>query len=1259
MQFVKDGPDIPERLLQAHEDGRVVFFCGAGISYPAGLPGFKGLVEKLSDYVGEPMDEIERRWFEAKEFDRTIGHFESRIHGSRPQVRQHLRQILAPKVNFPRALTTHYALVTLARDRQGVMRIVTTNFDTLFEVAREKYGLPEFTVHPDPPGRSRWEGLVYLHGRMPPQPSTDDLDRLVLSDVDFGKAYLTEAWAARFLASLFRDSVICFIGYSVEDPVLRYMTTAQATNEGALEMFAFAEFSDEADRKRQAEAWAAKHVTPMLYPRDPNHRNLHRSLHVWASVHRDGPKGRERLVARYAGRDPRASSTRNDFVGRMLWALGDPSGLPARRFAEMDPVPSLEWLERLSESRYGHADLRRFGVPAHAVEDGDLKFSLLDRPPPYPLAQRMALVYIGLQRTHWDEVMKRLAAWLTRHLDDPALVLWLAQCGGQIHDDLISLIENRLNELTKLEHDDNTAELARIREGAPKAIPGPLMRTLWRMLLTGRVKSWLREFDLYRWSASFRRDGFTTTLRLELRETLTPRVSLRKPSGWQSDDRKRTEPVRIKDLVEWDLVLTADHVHYAIADLSRDDQWTAALPSLLADFSALLCDALDLMRELGTAGDRHDWSSLHQPSIGKHPQNRDFQDWTALIDLTRDAWLATAECSPERAALEAELWWQTPYPVFKRLAFFAAAHGEVIAVRRALDWLLADEHWWLWSVETEREVLRLLVALAPRLDVAMRTELEQAILVGPSRTMFRSDIEPEHWPAIVDHDIWLRLAKIAQTGVVLSDAGRARLDALAARYPDWRLSDDQREEFPYWMESGWVGDTHPWLTSAATPRRRRDLIEWLRRQPALDRLQKDDWQQRCRNNFATPACALCALAKEGVWPEGRWREALQAWSEEKHAKRSWRYMAPVVIDAPAEVLEAFAPSVSEWLQAIAETFEGHEAIFLALARRILALDHQDGIDTDHHVTRAINHPSGQVTRALLNWWSRGAPENGQGLPDEIKLIFTEICDTRIDKFRHGRVLLAANLVYLFQVDLPWAKEHLLPLFDWKRSEHEARAAWAGFLWNPRLYVPLMRVLKPAFLDTARHYHALGSDGGRYAAVLTIAALDPGDVFTHAELADATRALPPDGLRDAAKTLVRQMESAGDQRAAYWANRVVPYLQDIWPKGRQHATPAIAERFGRLCIAAQDAFPEAVVRLRSWLQAQDNPFVLVHPLHEAALCGRFPEPALEFLNRVIGDQTLWLPEELGACLIAIREAAPQLGTDPRHERLANLVRQRQH
>jgi NAD-dependent SIR2 family protein deacetylase len=46
MQFITHGPDIPDALLQAHEEGRVVFFCGAGISYPAGLPGSRGWLSR-------------------------------------------------------------------------------------------------------------------------------------------------------------------------------------------------------------------------------------------------------------------------------------------------------------------------------------------------------------------------------------------------------------------------------------------------------------------------------------------------------------------------------------------------------------------------------------------------------------------------------------------------------------------------------------------------------------------------------------------------------------------------------------------------------------------------------------------------------------------------------------------------------------------------------------------------------------------------------------------------------------------------------------------------------------------------------------------------------------------------------------------------------------------------------------------------------------------------------------------------------------
>jgi hypothetical protein len=70
-------------------------------------------------------------------------------------------------------------------------------------------------------------------------------------------------------------------------------------------------------------------------------------------------------------------------------------------------------------------------------------------------------------------------------------------------------IEHRLDELAKREREDTAPSWRAFVPGAPNAIPGPRMRTLWRLLLTGRVKSWLRDFDLYRWCERFKRDGLT------------------------------------------------------------------------------------------------------------------------------------------------------------------------------------------------------------------------------------------------------------------------------------------------------------------------------------------------------------------------------------------------------------------------------------------------------------------------------------------------------------------------------------------------------------------------------------------------------------------------------------------------------------------------------------------------------------------------------------------------------------------------------
>ena len=52
MRFVADGPQISDLLLNARDEGRVVFFCGAGVSRAAGLPDFFGLAESVLQDLG-------------------------------------------------------------------------------------------------------------------------------------------------------------------------------------------------------------------------------------------------------------------------------------------------------------------------------------------------------------------------------------------------------------------------------------------------------------------------------------------------------------------------------------------------------------------------------------------------------------------------------------------------------------------------------------------------------------------------------------------------------------------------------------------------------------------------------------------------------------------------------------------------------------------------------------------------------------------------------------------------------------------------------------------------------------------------------------------------------------------------------------------------------------------------------------------------------------------------------------------------------
>ena len=92
-------------------------------------------------------------------------------------------------------------------------------------------------------------------------------ESLIPTSADFGRAYLTERWASRFVTELFQYFNVLFIGYSINDPVLAYMLDALAaeiTRGGAVgKAYAFAPFDGGSSGRDRAQIqWLAKNVNP-------------------------------------------------------------------------------------------------------------------------------------------------------------------------------------------------------------------------------------------------------------------------------------------------------------------------------------------------------------------------------------------------------------------------------------------------------------------------------------------------------------------------------------------------------------------------------------------------------------------------------------------------------------------------------------------------------------------------------------------------------------------------------------------------------------------------------------------------------------------------------------------------------------------------------------------------------------------------------------------------------------------------------------
>jgi hypothetical protein len=734
LKFFADGPGLPDELLVACDEGRVLFFCGAGVSRAkAGLPDFLGLAKSVLHELRVLPESPAQKLLDAAErvepiagvggilaADRIFGLLEREF--SLTDIERAVGTALRPRDKVD--LSAHRTLLALSRDVRGRVRLITTNFDRLFEAATPKIPLWTPNRLPESKGLEIFEGIVHLHGLFDPGYDKPVGGNLVLSSAEFGRAYLAEGWATDFIRAVIRNHFIVFVGYAADDPPVQYLLEAlnRVADFPPRGLYAFQDGREEDAKAR----WTQKGVSAIAYPPDKGHAALWDTLNAWADRARDPERWRERLIRR-ARRGPQVLQPHER--GQIVHLARTEDGarsiaktehtLPASRLCVFDPAmrygqpgkakprsadsPNVDpFTEHCLDSDPAPPPTNESQLyPRREIPDG-----VIDALAPSPL-DRPGIAgghFRRLEARHAVQLSPRLislAEWMGRVCGEPAAVWWASGQVG-LHPAVILLIEFEVN------------------RRAPTL--SPPARCAWRYLLEGwRAKSDPNSMNLFALNDAIAQDGWTKQHVRRFAEISRCVLTISRPF-WAGPLPPRTRRwPRLRDLVDLD-------VHYpdrrSIGFNIPNEQLLSVIPLLRQNLEY----AVDLQREINPnpfafpilAPIEPD-PNLEGSDFGINPSVKDFANLFRRL-VQHD----TAAALRELAA-----WRQHDDPVFGRLRIWAAGQDGLLDDVAAGKILAVADDAIFWGFHDQRDLLLSLRHRWSTMPADIRATIEKRLLAGP------------------------------------------------------------------------------------------------------------------------------------------------------------------------------------------------------------------------------------------------------------------------------------------------------------------------------------------------------------------------------------------------------------------------------------------------------------------------------------------------------------------------------------------------
>jgi hypothetical protein len=1263
MRFFAEGPDIPNDVLAAADKGEVVFFCGAGISMP-GLPSFAQLAFDVASELGADASSRARHLLEMAlsdgpaetrpSFDNVFSAFQHEY--GLAQVETAVRKRLKVKA----AHAQHQTILRISRNAAGAPRVVTTNFDRLFEAAdgslehHQPPALPLIAEGQD------WNGIVYLHGRAAENAQSTNVQGLVLGVGDFGRAYLTQAWATRFMRELIARYIVVLVGYSADDPPIQYLLQGLESHSTQNErrLYAFADSSVE----HVVERWRQRGgVQAIPYDRgDAQHSGLWKSLRAWGLRVNDPIQWRRRIVTT-AGRGPRRLKSFQR--GQVVEVVCSVEG--ARDFANANPPPPAEWLFVFdAHARYAKLIRHRqktfdplaiYGLDADPPRPPKARPYEQQAPPgvdvlqPHPTRDEAVIAPLAGFAAHKPSGLSprlfQLSVWIGRICDQPAALWWAAGKYG-LHPRLRNAIEHRL-EYTK------------------PATPALIARA-WRLVfeaedngIEGYTYGW------YQIERRLSREGWTAFSMRAVADLVRPRLTVKRGDYLARPPPSVTGKSKLAHFIECS-------IQFVSPPTQQMDPPREFLPDLIAALRRGLLHAAALHQDCDLLFDRTPtlYPEPNRPGEPHYLEDGQYFLWFArLFEKLR-------EHAPHLARAEMCAWPRYEHNYFDKLRLWASSKPDLATADELVDWLLSLPQESFWQSERRRELLWLLRSRWTALTDEQRHGLERRILAGPDR--WRRETQANFVARRATESAvvlgWLR----NHVCTLSPDAEAALTDLIAvdARWRDaWIDSADESldsrggavhiDDDPGVLLGIPLGQV---IAKAAE-------IAGGQRQALLD-VEPFDGLVR-----TAPQRAMMALIVE--LREGKhaatpyWQALLSRWPEAT-PRRATLLLARTLTRLDDRTLVQLRWYVCDWLKdhAIA-LFATHETLAWALWDRIFsALENGGSTNTQSSVSEmifddrvpqsrrtyehALNSPIGKLVETLFIRLRVLKLDEGAGLPAPIKARMERALAAAGEGADHAAAKLLHFLYWMEDLDPSWAEARLLPLLD--LNNPLAEPAWSGFLSRRTLPdAALFRKLKQPFLtafaEAAQHHWSEAAS--RLLVQFLIAMLADPKHDTRISFADARAALKIGTAeqREAALSALEVHVEKGE-----WSSFGKPFLENAWPRERALQSGSTSRLMVSIAKASGQSYPEAVSVVAPFLCAAQDLDLTTHGLTDSgaidglSFAQRWPQQTLQLLDSLIAGNAA-PPFGLEQLLQQTAEADASVRTTAAWRRLNTLLARR--